>query len=152
MPFFLKLHVWHMGVPRLRVESELQLPASTIATATAMPDLSRICHLNYSTAHGNAGSLTHWAKPGIKPASSWILVRLISAVPQWEIPLWVFLDQKISRRKICRCSGKWWTMLSSRAFLHCSQLFPPPFSVSYQPVNLFSLTGGFSQSPPAIVH
>ena len=27
----------------------------------------------YTTAHGNAGSLTHGARPGIEPASSWIL-------------------------------------------------------------------------------
>ena len=35
--FFLGQHLWHMEVPRLEVESELQLPA--YATATAMPDL-----------------------------------------------------------------------------------------------------------------
>ena len=35
---------WHMEVPRLRVESELQLLAYT--TATAMPDLSHICDLH----------------------------------------------------------------------------------------------------------
>ena len=29
---------------------------------------------NYTTAHGSAGFLTHWARPGIKPATSWILV------------------------------------------------------------------------------
>ena len=28
----------------------------------------------YIKAHGNAGSLTHWARPGIKPLSSWMLV------------------------------------------------------------------------------
>ena len=35
---FLGPHPWHMEVPRLEVELELQLPAYT--TATAMPDLS----------------------------------------------------------------------------------------------------------------
>ena len=39
----------------------------------------------YTTAHSNARSLTHWAKPGIIPASSWILVRFLSAEPQWEL-------------------------------------------------------------------
>ena len=34
--FFLALHPRHMEVPRLGVQSELQLPA--YATATAMPD------------------------------------------------------------------------------------------------------------------
>ena len=37
--------------------------------------------------HGNAGPLTHWARPGIKPVSSWILVRFISCEPGWEL-LW----------------------------------------------------------------
>ena len=53
---FIGLHMWHMEVPRLEVESELQLPA--FPRTTAMPDLSRVWH-GYSTAQGNAGSLTH---------------------------------------------------------------------------------------------
>ena len=51
--------VWHMEVPKLGVESELQL-------------------LVYTTAHGNTRSLTRWARPGIEPASSWILVGFIN--------------------------------------------------------------------------
>ena len=34
----------------------------------------------YTTAHDNAGSLTHWVRPGIESASSWILVGF---VPSW---------------------------------------------------------------------
>ena len=41
--------------------------------------------LIYTIAHGNTGSLTHWVRPGIKPASSWILVGFVSAAPQWEL-------------------------------------------------------------------
>ena len=37
----------HMEVPRLVVESELQLPANT--TAAAVPDLSHICNLHHSS-------------------------------------------------------------------------------------------------------
>ena len=48
-------HQWHMEVPRLGVESELHLLAYTTATTTQ--DLSRIS--TYTTAHGNARSLTH---------------------------------------------------------------------------------------------
>ena len=40
---FLGLHLWHMEVPRVRVESELQLLAYTTDTAT--PDPSYICNL-----------------------------------------------------------------------------------------------------------
>ena len=44
---FLGTHVWHMEVPRLRVKSELQLPAC--ATATAVQDLSCFCYLHHSS-------------------------------------------------------------------------------------------------------
>ena len=43
---FLGPRLWHVEVPRLGVESELQLPAYTTATAT--PDLSHICNLHCS--------------------------------------------------------------------------------------------------------
>ena len=58
-------HMWHMQVPRLGAELELQRPA-------------------YITAYSNTGSLTHWAKPEIKPASSWMLVRFVSTDPRRE--------------------------------------------------------------------
>ena len=44
---FLGLHLWHLDVCRLKVESELQLPA--YATATAMWDPSCICNLYHSS-------------------------------------------------------------------------------------------------------
>ena len=31
-------------------------------------------------SQSNAGSLTHWARPGVEPASSWILVRFLTTV------------------------------------------------------------------------
>ena len=43
---FLETHLWLMEVPRLGVESKLQLPAYTIVTA--MLDLSHICDLHHS--------------------------------------------------------------------------------------------------------
>ena len=59
-PFcFLGSHLQHMEVPRLGVEWERQLPAYTTATAMLDP-------------------LTHWARPGIEPTSSWILVSLLT--------------------------------------------------------------------------
>ena len=48
---FLGLHGWHMEVPSLGIESELQLLAYT--TAIAMPGPSRLCDLHHS-------SLPHW--------------------------------------------------------------------------------------------
>ena len=43
--FFFGPHLQHMEVPRLEVESELQLPAYT----TAMPDPSCVCDLHHSS-------------------------------------------------------------------------------------------------------
>ena len=45
--FFLRPHLQHMEVPGLGVEWELQLPA--YATATATPDLSRVCDQHHSS-------------------------------------------------------------------------------------------------------
>ena len=78
---FVQLHLQHMGVPRVGVKSELQLPAYTTATAT--PDPSHVCDLHHSSwqcwirnptewgqgsnlhPHGNSiASLTHWATTG----------------------------------------------------------------------------------------
>ena len=78
---FLGPHPRHTEVPRLGVESELHLLAYTTAPATSDPSSS----VNYTTARGNAGSLTHWARPGIESETSWLLVGFISAVPQWEL-------------------------------------------------------------------
>ena len=35
---------------------------------------SRVVSAAYTTARSNTGSLTHWAKPRIKPTTSWFLV------------------------------------------------------------------------------
>ena len=66
---------------------------------------------NYNTTHGNARPLTHWGMPGIEP--SWILVRSISAVPQWEWILNSFIHSFIHSKCMCSvCSVTWnaqWT-------------------------------------------
>ena len=81
---FLGLHPQHIEVPRLGVKSELQLPVYTTATATWDP--SCICDLPHSSWQCWIPD-QHCLRPGIKPASSWILVGFISAVPQWELQL-----------------------------------------------------------------
>ena len=63
---FLGLHLQHMEVPTLGAQSELYLPA-------------------YPIAHSNARTLTHRARPGIKPGSSWIQVGFVTAEPQEEL-------------------------------------------------------------------
>ena len=89
---FLGLHLQHVEVPRLGIESELQLLAYT--TATAMRDLSHVwnlCHRSF------ARSLTHWARPGIEPSASLILVGIVtplshiwsSTIHSFEVYNWI---------------------------------------------------------------
>ena len=63
-------HPQHVKVPRLGVRLELQLLAYTTAKQLGTWATSA----TYTTAHGYAGSLTHWARPEIECASLWILV------------------------------------------------------------------------------
>ena len=75
---FLGLHLWHMADPRLGSNQSCS------------------CCLCYS--HNNVGSkphlqpvrdpLTHWARPGIEPTTSWILFAFIALWAMRETPWW----------------------------------------------------------------
>ena len=105
----------HMEVPRLGVESHLQMPAYSNMSVT------------YTIAHGHAGSLTHWTRPGIETASSWILVGFVTTEPQQDptAPA-VFIIVPVTRNEIppnhqppyppCSYSSpsRPWDLLSSR--------------------------------------
>jgi len=82
--FFLLLgpYPWSMEIPMQGVKSELQLLAT--ATATAMRNLSHVCDLQLSSWQCRIPDPLNEAR--VEPASSYILVRFISAVPQWELP------------------------------------------------------------------
>ena len=56
-------------------------------TPQPQPHRIRAASAAYTTAHGNDGSLTHWARPGIESASSWMPVRLDSSESWWELQL-----------------------------------------------------------------
>ena len=81
----------NMEVPRLGVESELH------CRPTPQPQQRelRAASVTYTTAHGNAGFLTHWGRPGIEPETSQFLVGFISAAPQQELPFPVILTRGI---------------------------------------------------------
>ena len=81
--FFLGPHLQHMEVPRLGVESELHLLA--YATATAIHDPRYVCDLHHSSQQHQILYLTCWARPGIKPASSWVLIGFVTTDPQQEL-------------------------------------------------------------------
>ena len=105
---FLGPHPWHMEVPVLGFESELQLLA--YATAVATPDLSCICDLHHSLQHC-------WILNPLSSARGWtcILMHTIwvhCAEPQWE--LWcifvscleVHVLRSFSEENYLECSHK----------------------------------------------
>ena len=53
----------------------------------------------YTTAHCNHRSVTHWARPGISPTSSWILVRFFNhwATRELHLLLFVTLSESYSK-------------------------------------------------------
>ena len=71
--------------------------------------LSHVCNLHTPQFSALLDNLTHWAMPGIKPASSQILVGFIATEPPQELPLFNFLLEY-----------NWFTMFCQ--FLLCSQV------------------------------
>ena len=80
MPFCSRKEWTSKSFHVFRIKEGLQLPAYT--TATTPPDPSHICNLHHSS--GQRWILNHWARPGIEPASSWILVGFVTTEPRWE--------------------------------------------------------------------
>ena len=82
--FFLGPQLWHMEIPRLGVE----LNQSYSCCPTPQPQQLGIwaAFVTYVAAHSNAGSLTHWVSPGIKPTFSWILVRCLTCYARAGTP------------------------------------------------------------------
>ena len=94
---FLGPHLWPYGSSQARgqiraaatglhhnhsnARTQLHLRPAPQPQQCQNPAASETC----TTAHGNARSPTYWVRPGIKPASSWILVRFISAILQFLI-------------------------------------------------------------------
>ena len=82
--FFLQLHLWHMEVTGPGVQLELQLRP----TPQPQPHQVWVESATYALAWGNAGSLIHWARPGIKPMSSrrlrWVLNPLNHNGNSWS--------------------------------------------------------------------
>ena len=62
--------------------------------STPQPQYHQIQALSvtYTTAHGNAGSLTHWTRPGIEPTSSWILGGFVTHWDTVGTPIIWFLS------------------------------------------------------------
>ena len=100
--FFLGPYLWHIEVPGLGVNQ------SCSCWPTPQPQQRQIWAMSatyYTTAHGNAGSLTHWLRPGIEPATSWFLVRFVSDAPQQELQNSFILTQPLQGSR-----KRWYTI------------------------------------------
>ena len=81
--------------------------------------LSPVCDLHHSS--------WHWVGPGIKPASSWILIGFITAEPQWE-----YLPENWSSMKWKGTDKNAWMLIpdlmEASSFITDSEIPPPhPF-------------------------
>ena len=51
------------------------------------------------------GFLTHWTRPGIKPATSCFLVRFVSTAPQWNSSPYLFLREQFYQPHKISCTN-----------------------------------------------
>ena len=138
---FLGLHPWPVNVPRLGLEWEPmpQPQQHPIWAASA----------THTAAHGNAESLTHWARPELEPASSWIPVRVVTTDPRRELLSYLYPYYLLNLLTPFGCMSKssshnyWWhrlrqmTVFTNPSFsagaMFCRdlviQLYPPPARV-----------------------
>ena len=81
--YFLELHLQHIEFPHRGVKLELH----PLGGPTPQPQRHgiRATSATYAADCGIAGSLTHWGRPWIESASSWILVWFLTAEPQREL-------------------------------------------------------------------
>ena len=64
-----------------------------IGTAVPQPQQCQIWAMTYTAACGNARSLTHWARPGMEPKSSWKLVGFLTCWVTTGTPMCIFLNE-----------------------------------------------------------
>ena len=89
---FLGLHQWHTEVPRLGSNQSYSCWPTPQVQQCRIQGTFAI----YTRAQGSARSLTHWARPGIKLESSWILVGFVNLWATTGTPLPLFLYYKIT--------------------------------------------------------
>ena len=95
--FFLGTHLWHMEVPRLGSHWSYSCwPSPQPQNTGSEPESAA-----YTTVHNNTGSSTHWARPGIEPASLWILLEFLNCWATKGTPLNHFLKWRSNQSFLC---------------------------------------------------
>ena len=113
-PFFLVFlgpHPQHMEVPWPRLNWN--------CSCQSMPQPHQ-CQIQavsgtYTTALGHTRFLTHWARLGIKSASSWMLVGFVTTQPLWELQVLILTAKTAPWQwqwSLCSSLGRmarlWW--------------------------------------------
>lgn len=75
--------------PRQYGSSQARGPIRIVAAQSQSCQIWATCP-TYTIVHGNPRSLIHWAGSGIKAASSWMLLRFVSAEPLHELHLFIY--------------------------------------------------------------
>ena len=73
--FYCHFRATHMTYGSSRSRSQIR--AATVRLGSQQCQIWATS-VTYTTASGNAESLTHWVRPGVEPASSWILVGFLT--------------------------------------------------------------------------
>ena len=97
-----------------QARGKLEMKLLAYGTAGQIPAMSA----TYTIAHGNAGSLTHWAGPGMEPETSWILVGFITSEPQQELSASIYFAQTFP------FFTWWWKFSTFNFFFFSSLTFP----------------------------
>ena len=87
------IFLFFRATPTAYRSSQARGNQSCICQPTPQPQQYGIWAMSvtYTIAQTNVGSLNHWARPGIEPTSSWILVEFLITEPQWNSPKMEFL-------------------------------------------------------------
>ena len=117
--------------------------------------------VTYTTVHGNIESPIHWARPGIKPTSSWILVGFVSVESQqelqkksrllsWICKSWVFMTKDyVLMKKLLTLYAKSPWIFERRT--HILRLFPfCHFLEARKSRSMEELTASFRDNPYSI--
>ena len=77
---FLLLRAAPVAYRSSQARGRIGAAAANFATATARQDLTQVCDLHTHILDCKAEYLTHWAKTGMEPTTSWIL---FPCIPHW---------------------------------------------------------------------
>jgi len=77
---FYSILFYFNGCPRSIWSSQVRgrIRARTSSLHHSHSNWIRAALVTYTTAHGNAASLTHWTRPGIEPAYTWTLCCVLN--------------------------------------------------------------------------